>query len=454
MGFMGNNFLKNRYRLFKNSTIIDAAGTRKADILIDPEGRIVKISQHIDISNHIEPQAMLDTVDLNGNIVVTPFVDMHCHLRYPGSISESLMSGSRAAVKGGFEYLLAMPNTEPCSDNKKVIEDVKSVISSTETYGVNIGLAGSLTVGRNGRELTDIEELAEYGVRYFTDDGSGLQDAKLMKQAVEILENSECIIGQHLESISNSLDGVMNLGDTSTKLGLKGIDRTWEIEMLERDLSILKSKNTRYHAMHISVKESAEIVHKSKVSGINITCEVTPHHLFFDETELLSLNPNFKVNPPLRCLNDVLYLRKKLNEIIDVIATDHAPHRSVKKELPIEEAPFGMLGLQSSFAAVFTALTQAKRPRELLGCLDILSIIVEKMSLNPRRILNLGGLEIEEGKLANFVVINPLKTICQTVSDIESDSINSPYLNKELLGEVGIVVLNGDFKVDDGKIVT
>ncbi len=439
--------------LLKGGWTLDDSEFKKTDVLIDPDGIVIALEDEVDLSRFNLQSTQVEIFNVQNLLIAPPFVDMHCHLRAIGLISETFNSGIRAAVKGGFGHLVAMPNTEPAMDDVKIVDLARQMIGQSTNLGVEVEISSAITLGRRGEVVVDFEALIADNVKYFTDDGSGVIDDTLMLKAIELLENTGCILAQHLQGVTVGELGVMNLGDTSTKLGLPGIDKNAEVTMLKRDIDLIANRSVRYHAMHISVSESVEIIKHAKEAGVNITCEVTPHHLLLDETELLTLDPNFKVNPPLRTKTDVRSLREALSEgIIDVIATDHAPHRSAQKELPIEVAPFGMLGLQSAFSAAFTSLISDRRVETIADCKSELQTIVKAMSLNPRKILGIKGGILKINEKANLIVIDPLKRTIQTENDIESQSINSPYLNRPLYGSIEHVFLNGNQIVTEKKL--
>ncbi len=432
---------------------MDTTGLVEADLVVDPKGIVAAISKEINVNELPVDISSIVQVEAGGSVIMPPFVDMHCHLRAIVQISEDYESGCRAAAKGGFGYLMSMPNTDPATDSVDSVLKARTLISNSETMGVKVEIASAITKGRNGVKPVDFESLIRNQVRYFTDDGSGINDREVMQTAIRTLEGTDCILAQHLEEKSAFDSGIMNLGDVSTKLGLAGISKNAEVLMLARDIELLSLNSVKYHAMHLSVAESVELVKKAKDSGLKLTCEVTPHHLFFDETELLSLDPNFKVNPPLRPYADVVALRQGLlDKTIDVIATDHAPHRAATKEMPIETAPFGMLGLQTAFSAAFTSLLDNKDLNSLNDCANELTVVMRAMSLNPRRILGLDDGTVVKGEKANFVLINPMKNMVQTHGDIESRSQNSPYLGRKLRGSIEYLFLEGESILMDGKL--
>ena len=347
----------------KGGTVIDATGTRVADVAID-NGLVVEVAENIDTKN-------ATVVDATNCVVSPGFVDIHTHLREPGrEDAETVESGTRAAALGGYTAVVAMPNTEPAIDDASVVRQVQQAAAG---QCCDVAIAGSLTLKREGKVLSPMVELAGLGVRMFTDDGTGLQDNALMRRAMEYSTMLDVVIASHCEDESLSSGGHMHEGPVSTKLGIPGVPPEAEELMVMREIALAKKTGAQVHIMHLSTAGSVELVKAAKSSGVNVTAEVTPHHFSLTDDEVRSFDPVFKVNPPLRSAEHRDAVKQAvLDGVIDAIATDHAPHAPHHKELPFDEAPCGMLGLET---ALGVALTELDLPIERVLALLSLSLI-------------------------------------------------------------------------------
>jgi dihydroorotase len=380
-------------------------------------------------------------VDARGCVVAPGFVDLHAHLREPGKEeAETIETGSRAGAKGGYTALVAMPNTDPPQDSVAVIDFVRE-------QGKRAGLlevvpSGCITLGRQGEALAPLAELAAAGVRLFTDDGSGVQNELLMRRAMEYARGLGVTLAQHCEVTSLTKGAVMNECQCCTSLGLPGWPSIAEELMVFRDIELARLTGARVHFLHLSTARSVELVRAAKRDGLPITAEVTPHHLSLDDTRLTSFDTVFKVNPPLRSLGDIAALRAGVRDgTIDALATDHAPHPRRDKELSLDQAPPGMLGLE-------TALGVA------LGVLDVdLVHLVRIMSTQPAAIAGISdrhGRDIEVGAPANVVVFDPDLSWTVSPDSLSSKSRNTPYVGMTLRGKVRHTFFNGVATVLDG----
>ncbi|MGH2812119.1 MAG: dihydroorotase [Actinomycetota bacterium] len=387
-----------------------------------------------------------EVIDADGAVVAPGLVDLHVHLREPGrEDEETIGSGSAAAAKGGFTAVVAMPNTDPVCDNAAVAEKVHG---RGQIVGlVHVHPAGAITKGLEGTHLAPIGEMARSAarVRLFTDDGRGVQDARLLRRAMEYLKGFDAICAEHCEDEKLSDGGHMHEGEFSSHLGLKGIPSESEEVALARDLALARMTGVRFHALHVSTGGAAELVRRAKVEGVRVTAEATPHHLCLTDAELVSYDTNLKVNPPLRSGSDLEALRTALADgTIDAIATDHAPHSAEEKEAEFEAAPPGLIGLETALAVVVT---------ELVGSGVItLPQAIRLMSFNPARIAGLeghGGL-IAAGAPANLVVFDPAARWVVHPAELASLSRNTPWAGKTLTGRVLHTVLDGRLVVRDG----
>lgn len=417
--------------VLKDGTIVDSRGEQRLDVAM--ENGVVT-----EVGIELRGDRM---VDARGCVVAPGFVDLHAHLREPGKEeAETIETGSRAGAKGGYTALVAMPNTDPPQDSVAVIDFVRE-------QGKRAGLlevvpSGCITLGRQGEALAPLAELAAAGVRLFTDDGSGVQNELLMRRAMEYAKGLGVTLAQHCEVTSLTKGAVMNECQCCTSLGLPGWPSIAEELMVFRDIELARLTGARVHFLHLSTARSVELVRAAKRDGLPITAEVTPHHLSLDDTKLTSFDTVFKVNPPLRSLGDIAALRAGVRDgTIDALATDHAPHPRRDKELSLDQAPPGMLGLE-------TALGVA------LGVLDVdLVHLVRIMSTQPAAIAGISdrhGCDIEVGAPANVVVFDPDVSWTVSPDSLASKSRNTPYVGMTLRGKVRHTFFNGVATVLDG----
>ena len=430
--------------LVRGGRLVDPAGDTDAacDILV-VDGRIEAVGAGIDSSG-------AEVIDATGAVVAPGFVDTHVHLREPGrEDEETIASGSAAAVLGGFTAICAMPNTDPVCDNAAVAEKVAAT-------GRFLGLthvlpAGALTQGLEGRHLSAIGEMATSSarVRIFTDDGHGVQDARLLRRAMEYLKGFGGICAEHCDDESLSEGGHMHEGEYSSRLGLRGQPAEAEELALARDIVLARLTGARFHALHVSTAGSVDIIRRAKAEGLPVTAEATPHHLTLSDACLVDYDTNFKVNPPLRSAADVEALRAALADgTIDNIATDHAPHAAHEKEAEFEAAPPGLIGLETALGVVLTDLVAP-------GVL-CLPDMVRRMSLAPARILGLDGQggPIVPGARANLVVFDPAARWRVNPNRFASRSRNCPWDGRELTGRVIATIYEGRLVSRDGEVLT
>lgn len=415
--------------LLRNAHIIEPSDKidSVADILI-VDGIIEKIGASVGVSKSIQKY------ELNGKIVAPGFIDMHVHLREPGyEHKETIETGLHAAAEGGFTAICCMPNTNPPIDDasviKYIIERSKKVLNGL----IDLFPIAAATKNREGQELSPMIELSEAGAVAFSDDGATIYNTKIFRHALEYSSMLDKPIIQHPEDIYLSKPGVINEGRLSTMLGLPGIPSIAEEIIIERDVRIVNYIGGRYHAAHISTKGSVEIIRNAKRINPNITCEVAPHHFSLTEDAVKDFDTNAKMNPPLRTIDDVQAIKEGLRDgTIDVIASDHAPHSFDEKEVEFLSAPFGIVGLET---AVGLAITNLVKP-------NFLSFygLVEKFSLNPRKILNIPLIKIREGEVANLTIIDPDKEWVVDTQKFKSKSKNTLFDKFKLIGKsVGII---------------
>ena len=352
--------------LIKNAHIVNASGEDKSpkDILIDRR-KIAKIAPSIDVAD-------AEVIDAKGKMVLPGMIDLHVHLREPGrEDKETIATGSRAAVKGGFTSIFAMPNTTPATDTAQTVQ---FILDQAEKVGlVNVFPVGAITKNREGQALTEMISLRKAGCLGVSDDGRGLMNAGLMRRALDYAKMAGLLVMQHCEDDTLSAKGVMNEGEVSTLLGLKGDPIVSETVMIARDIELARYLKTRIHFMHISTARSVDLIRRAKAEGVMVTCEATPHHFALTEDAAKSFDTSTKVNPPLRSRADVEAIKQGLKDsTIDAIATDHAPHTHEDKEVDYDAAPPGLIGLETAFGLVMKELV-------LSGILT-LQQAVEKMS--------------------------------------------------------------------------
>ncbi|RDV81676.1 dihydroorotase [Ammonifex thiophilus] len=414
--------------LFKSGTLVDPSSGRvwQADLLVE-EGRIKAID------SGLVPPRGTEVVNAGGCLIFPGCVDVHVHLREPGfEHKETIATGVRAAVRGGFVAVAAMPNTRPVADSAAVVGYVRA-------RGEEEGLAqvfpvGALSRGSEGKEMAPLGEMRQAGAVAFSDDGRWLADAQLMRRVMEYARMLKAPVISHCEEPALTKGGVMNEGITATVLGLRGMPAAAEEIAVARDIILAEFTGCHLHVAHISTAGAVRLVREARSRGLKVTAEVTPHHFTLTEEAVQGYNTNAKVNPPLRTRADVEALREALADgTIDIIATDHAPHAREEKEVEFDQAPFGISGLETAIALVFTELVHK-------GVLD-LPQAAAKLSLNPRRLLGLPGGVLAEGEPAELTLIDPEREEEVDPATFASKGRNTPFAGWRLKGwPVGVVV--------------
>ena len=397
------------------------------DVRID-DGVIAAIGTSLERNAH-------RVVDGAGLVLAPAFVDPHVHLRTPGrEDEETIASGTAAAAAGGYCAILAMPNTEPVVDSAAVLG---SLIERARTDAtIPVGFLAAITKGQKGGELTEMGELADEGAAAFTDDGHPVRLPGLMRRALQYASITDRPLALHEEEPSLSRDGQMHEGAVSAELGFAGYPSVAESLMVGRDLALAAYEGQPLHLMHLSAKESVELLAAAQAEGLKATGEVTPHHLCLTDEAVRSLDPNLKMNPPLRGADDRAALIEGLRSgTIACVATDHAPHARHEKEVPFEEAPFGVTGLETAFAALYTFLVEP-------GVLT-LETLLERMSAGPSHAYGLEPPSIAVGAPANLVLLDPNAMWQVTEGGFRSRSANSWLLGKTLKGKVLATVADG-----------
>ena len=362
-------------------------------------------------------------------------IDLHVHFRDPGlTYKEDIETGSKAAAKGGFTTVCCMPNTKPVVDN---VETVKYIIEKGEKTGLtNVLPVGAVTKNMAGVEITDVEELKKAGICAISEDGKSVMNSGVYRKAMKNAAKANVPVLAHCEDINLVEGGVINLGDKSSELGVKGISNAVEDVIAMRDIMLAKETGATLHLCHCSTKDSVEMVKRAKEEGIKVTAEVCPHHFSMCSDDITSNDGNFKMNPPLRAREDMEALIKGLqDDIMDVISTDHAPHSAEEKAKDLEHAPFGIVGLETSVALTVTNLVKK-------GYLTPMQMAA-KMSYNPAKVLGIPKGTLDEGKIADITIINPDKEYTIDVNTFESKGKNTPFDGYKVSGEVEYTILNG-----------
>ena len=415
--------------LIKNGKVIDP-GTkteRNADVLI-ADGLIKEIDTRIET----EADKIIDAEDC---FVMPGFIDLHVHLRDPGlEYKETVETGSKAAAKGGFTTILAMPNTKPVVDNPDV---VRYVVHKAEDVGsANVLQVGAITKGQHGEELADIEGMVEAGIPAISEDGKSVMNTQLYREAMTLAVKYDIPVLAHCEDINLVNGGVMNEDEISAKLGFSGITNAVEDIIVARDILLAKETGAKLHLCHCSTKDSVVMVEAAKKAGLPVTAEVCPHHFTLTSEDITEDDANYKMNPPLRTREDVDALIKGLqDDIMDVIATDHAPHSAEEKEHSMWEAPFGIVGLETAAALTMTELVDK-------GYLTPMQM-AEKMSYNPARVIGLDKGTLEPGAVADVVVFNPKEECVINAREFVSKGKNTPFNGRKVKGCVKATILGG-----------
>lgn len=437
--------------LIKNGHIINPATgmDEVADVLVE-SGVVTKIEKGIKEKCDRE-------VDAEGCYVMPGFIDMHVHLRDPGfEQKETIETGCRAAAHGGFTTIVAMPNTKPVVDNPDV---VNYVYNKARTVGVvNVLQVGAVTKCQRGEELSDIDGMVKAGIPAISEDGKSVMNAEVYKEAMVKAAAYDIAVLAHCEDINLVNGGVMNQDANAEELGLKGITNSVEDIIIARDIMLSHDTGARLHLCHCSTKNSVRMVQNAKAGGENITAEVCPHHFILTSDDIHKIKPavdlekkvaidadadtNYKMNPPLRRKEDVEALKEGLRDnIMDVIATDHAPHTFEDKNTSMKKAPFGIVGLETAAALTYTELVET-------GYLTPMQM-VEKLSYNPSKIIKVDKGDIQPGKAADIVIFDPKKKYTIDKNTFVSKGKNTPFHGRNVTGKVRMTIVGGHVVYED-----
>lgn len=414
--------------LIKNGRLVDPANNIDGvkDILI--EGNIIK-----EVNDSIEAQAD-KVIDASGKVVMPGFIDLHVHLREPGfEYKETIMTGAKAAAKGGVTSICPMPNTKPAIDTP---ERVKDLLERAKEAPVHILPIGAVTLGQDGTELTDIEGMKKAGAVALSEDGKSVMDTLVFRKALHEAARVGIPMFSHCEDKSLVDGGVMNYGEKSEELGLPGITNAVEDVIVARDILMAKEAGCQLHLCHCSTADGAVLIEMAKKQNLPVTGEVCPHHFAMSDDEITEDDGRFKMNPPLRSRADVNALKKALaDDIMDVISTDHAPHGAEEKAQSMLKAPFGIVGLETSFALSYTELVKS-------GLMS-LSKLVEKMSLNPAKVLKSDKGNLAAGRTADLVIADIDTEYEINADEFESMGKNTPFNGRKVFGRIEKTFVDG-----------
>lgn len=389
-------------------------------------------------------------VDARGCYVMPGFIDLHVHFRDPGlEHKETIETGSMAAAAGGYTTVFAMPNTKPVADNADVVNYVHN---KAKAVGItNVSQVGAITKGQSGAELADIEEMAKAGIITISEDGKSVMNSQLYREAMEIAARLGLTVLAHCEDINLVNGGVVNADAHSAELGLAGITNSVEDVIVARDIMLSRDTGAKLHLCHCSTKDSVTMVKMAKEEGLHVTAEVCPHHFVLTSEDIRNAeDTNYKMNPPLRTREDVEALKAGLRDgIMDVIATDHAPHSFDEKNTTMKAAPFGIVGIETAAALTYSELVMP-------GLLTPMQM-AEKMSYNPAKVVGIDKGDIQPGKVADVVIFNPNETYRIDKNEFASKGKNTPFHGREVNGRVCMTIMDGKIvyerdKRDAGKV--
>jgi dihydroorotase len=425
--------------LFKGARVVDPASGYDgvADVLVRDE-------EVAGVGAEVSPGGA-QVLECDGLILAPGLVDLHAHLREPGfEHKETVETGCRAAAAGGYTAVCAMPNTDPVADNTAVVAEVRNLADKAGLC--DVFPAGAITKGLEGEALTDIAEMAEAGVRLFTDDHNCVQSSRVMRLALEYAKAFDVVIAQHAQDAALSEGWQMHEGYYSALLGLNGTPGEAESVVVARDVALARLTGGRLHVTHVSASESVRLLRDARLREIRVTADVTPHHLALLDQDLIGYDTHLRINPPLRATEDRDALRLALSEgTLDAVATDHAPHAPEEKEQEFDQAPPGTIGLETALAVILTELVDA-------GVIDLLTAI-DRLSTRPGRILGLeehGG-PVAAGRPANLVVFDPSAEWTVGQEPFRSMSRNSAFTGRRLRGRVMHTMLRGTFTLKEGR---
>lgn len=423
--------------LLKNGRLLINDHLQICDVLII-DGKIAALGNDL-------TAAAATTLDLQGNFVSPGLVDLHVHLRDPGqTYKETIRTGSLAAAHGGFTFIGAMPNVTPVPDN---VQQVQTMVQRNRAEGmIHIGQYATITTERTGGQLVDFPALKAAGAFAFSNDGSGIQNTAIMEQAMRAVAEVGLPLAAHVEDDSLIHGGVMNAGTRAEQLGLPGISNTVETAQLARDLALAQATGVHYHVCHVSTAESVQLIRDAKQAGVNVTCEVTPHHLLLSDQDIPADDGNYKMNPPLRSEHDrQALIVGLLDGTIDCIATDHAPHSDTEKQQSMRQAPFGIIGSEVAFSLLYTNFVKTR--------IFTLKQLISWLSQKPAQIFQLatsGRLNVgQPADIAVFDLDHPYQI---AAASLLSKGHNTPFIDTQVCGETVYTFVAGQIAYQRGGI--
>jgi dihydroorotase len=430
--------------VLRGGSVVGPEGLTRADVAVG--GAAV-----LEVAASIDPPKGATVLDAAGCLVGPGLVDLHTHLRQPGrEEAETIETGTRAAALGGYTAVVAMPNTEPPIDSAGV---VREILDLAVGCAAEVAVSGAITLGRAGAALAPMGELAALGVTLFTDDGAGVQDGALMRRALDYAKGLGVTLAQHCEDNCLADGGAMHEGEWSSRLGIPGMPAAAEEAMVARDIALVRLTGAPVHFLHLSTAGSVDLVRRAKAEGLAVTAEAAPHHMLLTHALVAGYDPIFKVNPPLRTDADVAAVVAGLCDgTIDAVATDHAPHAPEAKDVPFDQAPPGMLGLQTALPVAWEVLSSRLGPERVFALMSAQPAAIAKLTATDPRLggHSAQGGPVEAGATANLCVFDPAATTVVEPRRLASRSHNTPYAGRSFRGAVRHTVLRGEPTVMDG----
>ncbi|PTH67965.1 dihydroorotase [Staphylococcus agnetis] len=422
--------------LIQNAKMLEAGTLKRVDVLVEA-GKIKAIA------DKIEPQAEMDQIDAQGHFLSAGFIDVHVHLREPGGEhKETIETGTLAAARGGFTTICPMPNTKPVPDSVEHMQRLHHLID--ENAHVRVLPYAAITERQAGKTHVDFKALANEGTFAFTDDGVGVQEAAKMYEAMQQAQAVNKAIVAHCEDNSLIYGGAMHEGERSKALGIPGIPSICEAVQIARDVLLSEATGCHYHVCHVSTKESVRVIRDAKKAGIPVTAEVTPHHLLLSEDDVPGDNAIYKMNPPLRSTEDrQALIDGLLDGIIDIIATDHAPHAADEKDQPMTRAPFGIVGSETAFPLLYTHFVKTGKWS--------LQQLVDYITIKPAKLFDLPFGKLEEGAPADLTLIDLDVAYDIKAEDFLSKSSNTPFLGERVYGKTLFTMVDGEIRYKGEK---
>ena len=423
--------------LIKNGYLIDPSCNLEGHYDILVRDRVVeKVGQHLSCEG-------ARVIDASGKYIMPGFIDLHVHLREPGfEYKETVKTGTMAAASGGYTTICPMPNTKPAIDSVEMVDWLNQKIK--EDGVVNVCQIGAVTKGQLGKELVGIEDMVKHGIVGISEDGKSVMATDLYMEAMKQAKKAGIPVFAHCEDRGLIRRGVLNAGAKADELAMPGITNAVEDVIVARDILMAKEAGVSLHLCHCSTKDSVTLVKMAKEMGLPVTAEVCPHHFTLCDQDIPGDDANYKMNPPLRSREDVEALKEGLRSgIMEVIATDHAPHGSEEKQESIATAPFGIVGLETALPLAYTELVKP-------GFITLMQMI-EKMSTNPAKIIQLDRGSLQEGKVADLVIVDFENEYQINVNEFASKSKNSPFQGRKVYGKVQLTMVNGEIVYQDKR---